>query len=177
MWVSIIRNQSCKENDELFLNETKVPCSESDRGSVDDGRQFLSLLDPIYSSRLHALKCWLHQPKKMCVCVGDWVCVYACVHARSPHMCASFAVHLCALAADVWEFRFPPPMAARCGGNKKRRRIFFVRLVWLPQKSNSFCFFITRPLFIPTTTNSRLLLLRCWLLVTMQPCFHGNSKS
>lgn len=36
-----------------------------------------------------------------CNCVCVCVCLRTCVDAKSPHVCASFSVHLCALAADV----------------------------------------------------------------------------
>lgn len=48
------------------------------------------------------------------------VCIHAWSHAKSPHTCVSFAVHLCVLAADVWGVIFPHAMkVARWKDEKK----------------------------------------------------------
>lgn len=72
------------------------------------------------------------------------VCIHAWSHAKSPHTCVSFAVHLCVLAADVWGFIFPHAMKVAHWKDEKKIlsphlpiKFFSPVLFNLPNNNNS----------------------------------------
>lgn len=122
-----------------------------------------------HSSALECISPKYSSPSSVCVS-WVWLCEFMCLctSRKPPH------VHL--LQLDVCRIQSrphphpqtPPSMAAHWEGNWK---IFLV----FPQKETFFLRIILfHPLSIPTTTKPRLL--HCWLAVTMQLCFHGNSS-
>lgn len=68
--------------------------------------------------------CVSHMCMHVCVvCVCGWVCLRACVHAKTPHMCVSSVVHLCVLAADVSGFTFPSSYSRTLGKQQDKKKM------------------------------------------------------